>query len=130
MWGMDKQLLTPSHTMQHFHETWLYNKRNVSCNKNYFMKMFHATTTLCDQHVSCNTKYFFKLVSTIKNFVAWAFKIFHNCKINRNRKLCLSTSYEKQSYCTTMLCMSNYLNLIKTCLCNNCEIMQNLKSII
>ena len=22
----------------------LYNKRNVSCNKNYFMKMFHATT--------------------------------------------------------------------------------------
>ena len=36
--------LRPSHTCNIFMQHVLYNKRNVSCNKNYFIKMFHATT--------------------------------------------------------------------------------------
>ena len=38
------------------HVVYEYNKRNMPCNKNYFMKMFHATTTCVTntQNISWN----------------------------------------------------------------------------
>ena len=58
--------------MQHVYTTCFVQQNKCFMQQKLFHENVSCNTKLFEQHVSCNTKYFLKLVSTIKNFVAWA----------------------------------------------------------